>query len=420
MPLPANMGQSAGAGQENSRETKPLPLSTDYKYQNISSPESGALLSPMQSVMDEGSVNISTEVSDRVRTMEMKIDTALGTSIIPLPCVIITRHMTEGASTSNSADPMTRSCLADRASDEEADKNFRPETSLTESIDKNARSDAETSATATEPLDKDVEVSASKDGKAARIETGSGEHNGMIQQFHERASSSDHEYTIEQFLGDDEGAQTHNVPQDDLRSPGRDRDISVDVATETSSETSGHSDYEIEAAPEYYCVVRNGRKNHYIMRHDKSVPQWKNLTSLPDLEYRGVRYKVGDVVYILLQDDTEDSFAKIREIRNLADGRKVISVLWYFTIKDAKSYGCTTLKRWPKGKSHILTTMLQVLMWDTINGMVDENVLNRLASGIILDVSAKTCKVVESDAKVVTWLKEPALVCGSCGKCHII
>lgn len=196
-----------------------------------------------------------------------------------------------------------------------------------------------------------AEVSASQDGKGVRVQTVSREHNGMMQQFHQRASSSDHEYTMEQFLRDDEGAQTHNVPQDDMRSPGRDRDITVDDATETSSETFGHSDDEIEAALEYYCVVRNGRRNHYIMRHDKSVPQWKNLTSLPDLEYRGARYKVGDVVYILLQDSNEDSFAKIREIRDLADGRKVISVLWYFTIKEARSYGCTTLKRWLKGKS---------------------------------------------------------------------
>jgi hypothetical protein len=233
----------------------------------------------------------------------------------------------------------------------------------------------------------------------------------MMPQLHQRASSSDDGNTVEQFLGDDAGVKIQNVPQDDLRSPGRDGDISIDTtATETSSETSGHPDDDIEAALEYYSVVRNGRKSHYIMRKDKSVPQWKNLASLPDLYYRGVRYKVGDVVYILLQDDNEDSFGKIREIRDLADGRKVISVLWYFTIKDARSYGCTTLTRWPKGKSHMLTTMLQVLMWDTINGMVNENVLNQLASGKILDGCTKACKILDSDAKVVTWIKEPAPV----------
>jgi hypothetical protein len=416
MLLPANMGDSVDAVQPNSPDTKPLPLLPDNKCQNLSSPESGALLSCMESVMEERPVNVSTEVSGRVRTMDMKIETALKTSIRPFPSVIITRQLTERTTTSDSADSLVRSCLPHTVSDEEEEVNLRLGEALTEGIDKNAKSDAGSSETSTEPLDQVAEISASQIREAASAETVSSKHNGMIQKFHQRASSSDNENDAVQSLGDAGGVQTRNVPQDDLCSPGRDGDISVDTAaTDTSSETSGHSDDDVEAALEYYSVIRNGRKNHYIMRHGRSVPRWKNLTSLADLDYRGVRYKVGDVVYILLQNDTEDSFAKIREIRDLADGRKVISVLWYFTIKDARSYGCTTLKRWPKGKSHMLTTMLQVLMWDTINGMVEENVLNQLASGKILDVCTKACKILESDAKVVAWIDEPALVCGSFG-----
>jgi hypothetical protein len=91
---------------------------------------------------------------------------------------------------------------------------------------------------------------------------------------------------------------------------------------------------------------------------------------------------------------------------------KVTSVLWYFTIEDARSYGCKTQnKKWPNGKSYMLTTMLQVLMWDTINGVVDENVLMRLASGKILDVSTRGCKILESNAKAAAWVKEPARTC---------
>jgi hypothetical protein len=50
-----------------------------------------------------------------------------------------------------------------------------------------------------------------------------------------------------------------------------------------------------------------------------------------------VTYKAGDDVYILLADSYEDFCAKIREIRDLGDGRKIISMLWYFTIKEAKA-----------------------------------------------------------------------------------
>lgn len=59
--------------------------------------------------------------------------------------------------------------------------------------------------------------------------------------------------------------------------------------------------------------------------------------------------------------------------------------------------------------------MLQVLMWDTIDGIVDKNILNQLVSGKVLNMCAKAYKILESNAKVVAWVKEPALVCESCG-----
>jgi hypothetical protein len=56
----------------------------------------------------------------------------------------------------------------------------------------------------------------------------------------------------------------------------------------------------------------------------------------------------------------------------------------------------------------MLASMLQVLMWDTINGLVDETLLSRLASGKILDVGTKTCRILDSDAKAVAWANELA------------
>jgi hypothetical protein len=195
------------------------------------------------------------------------------------------------------------------------------------------------------------------------------------------------------------------VTQDYLHSKDQDKVPSV-LEHEGSSETTEHLEDDIEAEPECYRVVRNGHRKHYIVRRHKNVPQWNRLASLPDMSYRGTRYKVGDVVYILLQDNTKDSYAKIFEIRDLGDGRKVISILWYFTIKDARSCGCKTLKRWPRGKTHMLTNMLQVLMWDTINGMADNDVLNCLESEKILDVCRKTCTILECNAKIVDWISD--------------
>ena len=326
------------------------------------------------------------------------------------PNFIATRQMREYASAPNSPSPLVRSDLPYKVSYEDGQAKFPPGQTLTDGIDEDLKIGARNSASSAEPAVAVVLVAQNR--RAASVDIVSYSHSEST---HQSASPSDDERSPSQSVRDDGDIQPRNVTQDDVCIANTDGDTSVDMAAaQPNSETTSQSDDDIEAAPEYYSVVRNGLKNHYIKRHDKGVPQWNSLTSLLYLDYHGVRYKVGDVVYILLLDNDEDSFAKIREIRDLADGRKVISVLWYFTAKDARSYGCTTLKRWPKGKSHMLTSMLQVLMWDTINGMVDENVLKQVASGKILDVYAKTCKILESDAKAVAWINEPALVCESC------
>jgi hypothetical protein len=49
----------------------------------------------------------------------------------------------------------------------------------------------------------------------------------------------------------------------------------------------------------------------------------------------------------------------------------------------------------------MLTSMLQVLMWDTINGVVEQQVLKQVASGKVLFVCVTDCKVLESDTKPV-------------------
>lgn len=349
------------------------------------------MLSDRSAAMDGGSLDNPPDVPSHVDTIGRE-DAVLETSIQALPHVISTCHSGD-ASTSNSTELLVRPRLLEPTSDQASSDQMEAEKGLSPT------------PTPVEPVDQVSKVLPSPNREYALTEVIDRKDNGMQQL--QQASSPDFEYTLEQFLGDND-----IVSRDDLHSPGAEGNISVDTAaTETNLANSGPSNDKIEAALDYYSIVRNGRKDHYIMRRDKSVPQWKSLTSLPDLDYRGIRYKAGDVVYILLQGSAEDALAKIREIRDLADGRKVISILWYFTAEDAKTYGCTTLRRWPKGRSHMLTTMLQVLLWDTINGMVDENALKRVASGEILDVCAKTCKILESDAKVVKWINEPTSLC---------
>lgn len=136
------------------------------------------------------------------------MDTALGTSIGLFPSAIITRHLTERTSTLDIAEALVRSSLSDTASYEEPESNFRPGKPLTESIDKIVRSDVETLATPMEPLGQYSEVSASQNRKSAIVEPPGWEHNGTIQQLHQRGSSPDYECATNQVLRYDEGSQT--------------------------------------------------------------------------------------------------------------------------------------------------------------------------------------------------------------------
>jgi hypothetical protein len=273
--------------------------------------------------------------------------------------------------------------------------------------DDGGESDVESCKRSTYDLSGAREVSAPGSETKAIVGLTHRIHDGMMQQ-HPQDVSNDNDRILQLFLAEADNFLTEKVGSDDIGNT--DLQTTIDTtASETCSENPGNSD--VENAVEYYSVVRNGRKNHYIIRQDKNVPPWTVLASLPHVDYRGARYKAGDVVYILLADGDEDSCAKIREVRDLMDGRIVISVLWYFTIKDVKRYGCTTSKEWPRGKSHMLSNMLQVIMWDTINGLVEETLLSRFASGEILDIRTKTCRILNNGAKAVAWVNELPEAC---------
>lgn len=291
---------------------------------------------------------------------------------------------------------------------EETQNNFRLAHSLA-GADNGLESAIESYERSTDGPGQAREVSGPRGETNADVVPANHNHNEIMQQ-RAQEHSNHNDRILQQFLEEAAGFLTEKGRSDDIVNADPELQPNIEMKVSGSrSESLGHS--KVELAVEYYSVVRNGRRNHYIIRQDQSVPRWADLASLPHLDYRGVTYKAGDIVYILLAESKEDSCAKIREIRDLGDGRKVISVLWYFTIKDAKRYGCKTLKGWPRGKSHILASMLQVIMWDTINGLVEQTLLDRLASEKVLDVGTKTCRILNKDAKAVSWANELPNAC---------
>lgn len=114
---------------------------------------------------------------------------------------------------------------------------------------------------------------------------------------------------------------------------------------------------------------------------------WEDLKSTSTVEYKGDTYRRGDDVVLCVGDSTpySEAPARIHEIRKLGDGRTVISVLWYFSKKEAKRYG-GKLSSWPKGQTHMLSNWLEVTMWDTLNGKVEQGEETVLSHNHVLDL----------------------------------
>jgi hypothetical protein len=54
----------------------------------------------------------------------------------------------------------------------------------------------------------------------------------------------------------------------------------------------------------------------------------------------------------------------------------------------------------------MLSTQMQILMWDTINGKVEAEMLDEMAEGKVIDVCDKSCRIYDQDHCSVEWVGE--------------
>jgi hypothetical protein len=80
---------------------------------------------------------------------------------------------------------------------------------------------------------------------------------------------------------------------------------------------------------------------------------------------------------------------------DLGDGRKLIYVSWYYSRDEMRTIHCANMSLWPDDCSYMLSTQLQVLMWDTINGKVAQKELEAVVAGKVVDVFAKPCRIMD-------------------------
>ncbi|TKA60921.1 hypothetical protein B0A49_13788 [Cryomyces minteri] len=146
----------------------------------------------------------------------------------------------------------------------------------------------------------------------------------------------------------------------------------------------------------------------YLVRKSSSappgLPQWSETQSLHVLDDGPDVYRLGKIVNIRLDlrdqqlNSCPPALARIEDMRDLGrdnndndkDNGTVFLIAWFNTRHDARRYardwGCKNLSAWPKGKTHILTTRLQLVDVGVVGRVLGTKERKRLEVGKVHDV----------------------------------
>ena len=181
---------------------------------------------------------------------------------------------------------------------------------------------------------------------------------------------------------------------------GRDTNVQRQVEVDFKHKRNTTS---TERAVTLYRIRNGGRKTYTVRRVRQSLPNWEDLQSLPSLSYTEQVYSIHDVVHILMEDG-RDEMAQIRQIRDLGNGRKAILVLWCYSREETRTLKGINMSAWPGESLYMVSTRMQVLTWDTLNGKVEQRKVSMLADGKIVDVCSKSCRIYDHDDGSMEWL----------------
>ena len=158
--------------------------------------------------------------------------------------------------------------------------------------------------------------------------------------------------------------------------------------TSNGPHTSPTIGVELEEAEKCYQVRHNGQRYTITRKRGarKEVGAWNDLAELSSVQFQQWTFKVGESIRIRMQNNKDDAFALIRQIKDLGDGRKVMFVLWYCSFDDIKDWGCINMEDWPEGRSLMLTTWMDVLMSSTANGKMGAKEQKEVVAEKVVDI----------------------------------
>ncbi|KAJ9651683.1 hypothetical protein H2201_009265, partial [Coniosporium apollinis] len=211
-----------------------------------------------------------------------------------------------------------------------------------------------------------------------------------------------------------------SAAESDQRHPGAAEDLDLEIApklmfpsrairhTFEAAEEIGSeiSSSEVECAVEYFTVINNTSPAYFIelqgswSRAWHSPKPWDSLQTLESVRWNGTVYRIGDVVYIREDDESDPiAVAEIAEIRSLDDTRSALRVFWFYSRHTVEGKLCRNdLRAWPKGRMHIKSTHMDVVMWDCATGKLSEADMQHIWEGKVLDMWAKAWRVRDEDS----------------------
>jgi hypothetical protein len=153
--------------------------------------------------------------------------------------------------------------------------------------------------------------------------------------------------------------------------------------------------YAVDTRPNYRISIRKLRRQ---------LPAWVSLKRVGREEASREKYPVGSYVYVQLEGDRGRAPAMVLEKRQLSDGRRLCLSAWLYNRTDANLTASQWKSTWPRGRIYVTSTHLQVLDYDTLDGLLESALCPNRTN--VLDLRSGKSILRHASSPLVDWLSE--------------
>jgi hypothetical protein len=154
---------------------------------------------------------------------------------------------------------------------------------------------------------------------------------------------------------------------------------------------------------ELYMVNNNVFSQFFISPISPNAKEWTNLKII-GFNDSGKGIQKGGTIKILTKGKLI-SFAKVCQIREHHYRCSMLLVFWYYTAEEARRIGCEGMRNWPTGKSHILSTHLQVIQLSMVEQATELDIKGCCVGKVLGWVDNKP-EILDESHPSLAWTKE--------------